>query len=215
MDHPEIWRAIDTLAAEHGLSPSGLARNAGLDPTAFNPSKRISPDGRPRWPSTESIAKVLRTTDTALDAFVALVTGQAPLSSTSRAAAGRQLPMMPLESAAADGLFDSSGLPLDAGWKETPQPGTADPHAYALEVTGNSLEPVFRSGTLLLVSPAAPVRRGDRVVLRTTNGDLLVMQVARRGANRIELKTLNPEHDDRSFALSDVAWVHRIIWASQ
>jgi len=59
MRHEDIWRALDALAAEYGLSASGLAKKAGLDPTAFNPSKRIGADGRARWPSTESIAKVL------------------------------------------------------------------------------------------------------------------------------------------------------------
>ena len=62
MKHEDIWRALDTLAAEHGMSTSGLARRAGLDPTTFNPSKRRMPDGRARWPSTESLAKVLLAT---------------------------------------------------------------------------------------------------------------------------------------------------------
>jgi len=62
MRHDDIWRAIDTLAAEHGLSPSGLARTAGLDPTSFNLSKRRSTDGKFRWPSTQSLAKILTAT---------------------------------------------------------------------------------------------------------------------------------------------------------
>ena len=57
--HAEIWRAIDRLAAKHGLTASGLARRAGLDATAFNKSKRKGPSGKPRWPSTESVAKIL------------------------------------------------------------------------------------------------------------------------------------------------------------
>ena len=52
MRHEDVWRAIDTLAAENGLSPSGLARKAGLDPTSFNLSKRRAPAGKSRWPST-------------------------------------------------------------------------------------------------------------------------------------------------------------------
>ena len=72
MRHDDIWRAIDALAAEHGLSASGLARKAGLDPTAFNPSKRIGADGRNRWPSTESVSKVLTATGTAIEAFATL-----------------------------------------------------------------------------------------------------------------------------------------------
>src|SRR5262249_372910 len=73
MKHDDIWRALDTLAAENGLSASGLARRAGLDPTTFNPSKRRMQDGRARWPSTESVAKVLEATGASLEAFTALV----------------------------------------------------------------------------------------------------------------------------------------------
>jgi phage repressor protein C with HTH and peptisase S24 domain len=75
MRHDDIWRAIDTLAAEHGLSPSGLARKAGLDPTSFNISKRRTGDGRFRWPSTESLAKILQATGARLEDFTALVMG--------------------------------------------------------------------------------------------------------------------------------------------
>ena len=48
------------IAERYGFSASGLAKKAGLDPTSFNPSKRNGPDGRPRWPTTESIARVLQ-----------------------------------------------------------------------------------------------------------------------------------------------------------
>ncbi len=60
--HDEIWKAIDALAQRHGYSPSGLAKKAGLDPTTFNKSKRTSAEGKPRWPSTESISKILSVT---------------------------------------------------------------------------------------------------------------------------------------------------------
>lgn len=71
--HDEIWRGIDRLAHSMGYSPSGLARKAGLDPTSFNKSKRISPDGKPRWPSTESISKILGVTDMTMNDFFDLI----------------------------------------------------------------------------------------------------------------------------------------------
>ena len=70
LTHHQIWTALDRLAEHAGLSPSGLAKRAGLDPTTFNKSKRITNDGRERWPSTESVAKALAATNTAIDAFV-------------------------------------------------------------------------------------------------------------------------------------------------
>src|SRR5476649_258208 len=73
LTHEQIWTALDRLAARAGLSPSGLAKKSGLDPTTFNKSKRITPDGRERWPSTESVAKALAATNSSIDSFVALI----------------------------------------------------------------------------------------------------------------------------------------------
>jgi phage repressor protein C with HTH and peptisase S24 domain len=73
LSHDRIWAAIDALAARYGMTASGLARKAGLDATSFNKSKRTSPDGRDRWPSTESVAKVLRATGATLEDFLRLV----------------------------------------------------------------------------------------------------------------------------------------------
>jgi phage repressor protein C with HTH and peptisase S24 domain len=213
MKHEDIWRALDTLAAEQGLSPSGLARRAGLDPTTFNHSKRRMPDGRARWPSTESLAKVLVSTGTALEDFTSLVTGARALISSRPIA--RQVPLIGFAQAGGDGFFDDGGYPVGGGWDEVSLPEVADPHAYALEIAGDSMEPVFRDGDIVIVSPNAPVRRGDRVVVRTRAGEVMAKQLARRSARRVELKSLNPAHADYSFELVEITWLHRIVWASQ
>jgi phage repressor protein C with HTH and peptisase S24 domain len=213
MKHEDIWRALDTLAAEHGMSTSGLARRSGLDPTTFNPSKRRMPDGRSRWPSTESLAKVLEATGASLEVFSSLVSGRRAI--TSSKAGARRIPLIGMAQAGGDGFFDDGGYPVGAGWDEVSIPEIGDPHAYALEISGDSMEPVFRDGDMVVVSPAAPIRRGDRVVVRTARGEAMAKQLTRRSARRIELRSLNPEHPDYSFDLSDVAWMHRIVWASQ
>jgi phage repressor protein C with HTH and peptisase S24 domain len=214
MKHDDIWRALDTLAAEHGLSPSGLARRAGLDATTFNPSKRRMPDGRARWPSTESIAKVLNATGADLSEFTALVTGARALPAASRTPS-RRIPLIGFAQAGGEGYFDDGGYPVGGGWDEVSLPEIADPNAYALEISGDSMEPVFRDGDVVIVSPAAPVRRGDRVVLRTRKGEVMAKQLQRRSARRVELLSLNPAHPNFTFELADVAWLHRIVWASQ
>ncbi len=212
MKHDDIWRALDTLAAEYGLSASGLAKRSGLDATTFNPSKRRMPDGRARWPSTESLAKVLDATGASLELFTSLVTGSATVTT---ARPPRRIPLLGLAQAGGNGFFDDAGFPVGGSWDEVSLPEIGDPHAYALEISGDSMEPVFRDGDMVVISPAAPIRRGDRVVLRTVAGEVMAKQLARRSAKRIELKSLNPEHRDRSFELMEVAWMHRIIWASQ
>jgi len=216
MKHEDIWRALDTLAAEYGLSASGLARRAGLDPTTFNPSKRRMPDGRARWPSTESVAKVLDATGASLEAFTSLVSGARALASNgaSRPTA-RRIPLIGFAQAGGDGFFDDGGYPVGGGWDEVTLPEIGDPNAYALEVSGDSMEPVFRDGDMVIVSPAAPIRRGDRVVVRTMHGEVMTKQLSRRSARRIELRSLNPAHPNYSFDLTDVTWMHRIVWASQ
>jgi phage repressor protein C with HTH and peptisase S24 domain len=171
------------------------------------------PDGRARWPSTESLAKVLLATGASLEVFSTLVSGARAIVSTTNSA--RRIPLIGMAQAGGDGFFDDGGYPAGAGWDEVSIPEVGDPHAYALEIAGDSMEPVFRDGDVVVVSPAAPIRRGDRVIVRTARGEAMAKQLARRSARRIELRSLNPEHPDYSFDLTEVAWMHRIIWASQ
>ncbi|WP_020179974.1 helix-turn-helix transcriptional regulator [Methylopila sp. M107] len=208
LGHGQIWAAIDALAAKNGFSASGLARKSGLDPTTFNKSKRIAADGRPRWPSTESIAKALDATTTTLDDFLGLVIGGAP-------EVRKTVPLIGLAQAGDGGYFDDGGFPKGQGWDEIAFPDVDREHAYALEISGDSMSPVFRDGDVVLVAPGAPVRRGDRVVVKTTEGEVLAKELARKTAKQVELRSLNAEHPDRTFATTEVLWIARIVWASQ
>src|SRR5438445_3356010 len=110
LTHGQIWTALDRLAERAGLSPSGLAKRSGLDPTTFNKSKRITADGRARWPSTESIAKSLAATGATLEQFVALISDGAKPDAGS-------VPLIGLAEAGAGGRFDDSGFPSGGdGW---------------------------------------------------------------------------------------------------
>src|ERR1700755_1549463 len=107
LTHPQIWRAIDALAARHGMSPSGLAKLAGLDPTTFNKSKRGTANGKLRWPSTESLAKVLAATGASLEEFVALTASDG----AARGSRTRPVPLIGLAQAGQAGYFDDAGFP--------------------------------------------------------------------------------------------------------
>ena len=208
LTHAQIWMAIDRLAARAKLSASGLAKRAGLDPTTFNRSKRITADGRARWPSTESVAKSLAATGATLDQFVALISDQARPPAESVALIG-------FTEAGAGGHFDDNGFPTGKGWDAIPFPAVEDEHAYALEISGDALHPPYRDGTIVIVSPSAPIRRGDRVVVKTRSGEVLARELRRKTAKTLELKSLNTEPADRLLATEDVLWVARIVWASQ
>jgi phage repressor protein C with HTH and peptisase S24 domain len=208
LTHAQIWNAIDRLAARAGLSASGLAKRAGLDPTTFNRSKRVTADGRAHWPSTESVAKILTATGTSIDSFIALI-------GDGRRVATRAVPLIGFAQAGTGGYFDDAGFPVGRGWDEIAFPEVEDEHAYVLEVSGDSMQPAYRDGDRILVSPGAPVRRGDRVVVKTREGEVMAKELKRRTAKVVELKSLNPEHGDRQFATSDIQWIARILWASQ
>jgi phage repressor protein C with HTH and peptisase S24 domain len=208
LTHAQIWTAIDRLAARAGLSASGLAKKAGLDPTTFNKSKRITPDGRARWPSTESVAKSLAATGTSVETFIALI------SETPRPIT-QAVPLIGFAEAGSRGFFDDGGFPVGKGWDEIAFPSVNDEHAYALEISGNSMEPAYRKGDVIVVSPAAPIRRGDRVVVKTKDGEVMVKELKRRTSKTIELRSLNPSHKERTLPVREVEWIARIVWASQ
>ena len=146
LTHPQIWRALDALAAHHGTSPSGLAKLAGMDPTTFNKSKRGGGNGKLRWPSTENLAKVLTATGACLEDFVALV-------SDSGAVRTRMVPLIGMAQAGAAGFFDDSGFPAGSGWEDITFPEITAENFYALEIAGESMLPVYRDGDRILVSP--------------------------------------------------------------
>src|SRR5471032_1425166 len=199
LTHNQIWNAIDLLAKRADLTASGLAKKAGLDPTTFNKSKRITPEGRARWPSTESIAKSLAATGASIEQFVQLMVGtHGP---------AQPVPLIGLAEAGAGGYFDDGGFPVGKGWDEIAFPSVTDEHAYALEISGDSMKPAYRAGDIIVVSPAAPVRKGDRVVVKTKNDEVIVKELKRKTSKSIELKSLNAEHRDRTFPMSDVVWV--------
>ena len=207
LTHGQIWTALDRLAERSGLSPSGLAKRSGLDPTTFNKSKRITADGHERWPSTESVAKALAATNSSIDSFVQLI-GDAARTVQS-------VPLLALAQAGGGGYFDDNGFPAGKGWDEVALPSVNDEHAYALEISGDQMKPAFRDGDVIVVSPGTPIRRGDRVVVKTRGGEVIIREMKRRTAKTLELQSLNSVHADRTLAAADVAWIARIVWASQ
>jgi phage repressor protein C with HTH and peptisase S24 domain len=205
--HSQIWAALDMLAESKGMSVSALAKAAGLDATSFNKSKRVTSAGRKRWPTTESIAKCLNATGATLDEFTAMVEGVP--------ATNRTIPVIGLAQAGGGGFFDDSGFPVGGSWDEINLPTVADPNAYALEISGDSMEPVYRKGDTIIVAPNATLRRGDRVVAKTRDGEVLAKVLERETAKTVELASFNPAHPLRTLERNNIEWMARIVWASQ
>jgi phage repressor protein C with HTH and peptisase S24 domain len=209
LSHARLWSALDALAHREGLSASGLARRAGLDATAFNPSKRFGPGQppRPRWPSTESLNRILEVTDVTLAEFAALADDAPPRVATA--------PLIGMAQAGQDGFFDDAGLPTGEGWDQTDLPSPTD-SLFSLRITGDSMAPLYRDGDRVLVDrDRADVRRGDRAVVRTVSGETLAKEVGTLTANTVTLVSINPDYPPRTFPRADIAWMARILWVSQ
>jgi phage repressor protein C with HTH and peptisase S24 domain len=209
LSHAQLWNAIDGLARHEGISVSALARRAGLDATSFNPSKRFGPGEppRPRWPSTESLTRILTATGLSLGEFAALARDAAERPAT--------VPMLGMAQAGQDGFFDDAGLPVGDGWEQTDLPRPRE-SLLSLRIAGDSMSPLYRDGDRLIVDrEATEVRRGDRVVVRTVDGETLAKEVAGLTAWDVTLASLNPAYPPRTLSRRDIVWMGRVLWVSQ
>lgn len=211
LTHAWIWNAIDALARHKELSPSGLARLAGLDPTAFNPSKRFTPEGRPRWPSTESISKILAATGFTLDQFTALA------AETERA---RQTPMpanVPLIGQitnATVGGWHSFGNAPDEGLDAHAKLVVVGGGPFAVEVADASLEPVYRCGLTLVAASNAIANAGDRILIKPQGALAVPRLLVGKTTRRVELVSIRGDGDPVELDRARVDWIARIIWSS-
>ncbi len=214
--HDQLWRAIDRFADHYGLTTSGLAKAAGLDPTSFNPSKRITKDGKTRWPNSESISKILTATGGTMVEFTSY------LQDVPGSILSQDVPYLTLAEATEylnkegeDALFNDHGHPINVNWDSIVYPDVNDAHAYGLEIFDSSLAPVYRSGTILIMSPNASIRRNDRVLLCMENGEIIVRQLIRQTAHRMDIASILDEEDVETIMADSVTWISRIVWASQ
>ena len=209
LSHSQLWSAIDGLARREGLTASGLARRAGLDATSFNPSKRFGPGDppRPRWPSTESLTRILQATGVSLGDFATLARDATERPMT--------VPLLGMAQAGSDGFFDDAGLPIGEGWDETELPRPTDT-MLSLRITGDSMAPLYRAGDRIVVDRAASdVRKGDRVVVRTTGGETMAKEIAALTTRNVTLASINPAYPPRTLPRREILWMGRILWVSQ
>lgn len=209
LSHTQIWTAIDRLARREGISASALAKRAGLDATSFNPSKRFGPGQppRPRWPSTESLTRILEVTGLSLGDFATLAQDAPERLET--------IPLLGMAQAGQDGFFDDAGLPVGEGWEQTALPRRSD-SLLSLRIVGDSMAPLYRAGDKVIVDrEVSDVRRGDRVVVRTTGGETLAKEVAALTAKSVTLASINPAYPPRAVNRADIVWMGRILWVSQ
>lgn len=189
LTHGGIWAAIDALAARVGLSASGLARKSGLDPTTFNKSKRRSRLGKPRWPSTESLAKILTATGCDFGQFFQMAEDSLPL----------QMPLLraPLDACASH--FTPQGKPSGGAWKPWSPPDLRTQDLFAIEAPGIGL---------LVAGPYPSFKEGRTFLIQKKAGTLLIGQVTEIKGGKIRLLPLYGDENNapNDIPTDDIAW---------
>lgn len=202
MQHGDIWRGLDQLAHANGLSVSGLAKRAGLDATAFNKSKRVSKDGRPRWPSTESLSRALNAVGVGFAEFAALATqtddGSVPFPETG------------------ERVLCTDATLREANWSGLPFPvEDLGDGSFALDVVNGELAAHYPIGTRLIASQTAKTETGDRIIIRLKSGGILLGALGESEADELNLTSLTSPAIETRIDREEIASLARIMWVSQ
>jgi len=213
--HDDIWMAIDSLANDYGYSTSGLAKKAGLDPTAFNRSKRMSPEGKPRWPSTESVAKILAVTNVTMVDFMTYIHIETPLPKAQTQA--HTIPILPLSLANDTTHFTAEGYPHGTGWNTLSCPDFMGQNQslYALKIDSDRYQPLCRKGDILILTPQSSPRQGDRVIIQAKERAILIGDIKNTSGETLDILPCTAIQNEHSLPLNDIDWVARILWIRQ
>jgi len=199
----QIWLLIDRMAEREKLSRSALASLAGFDRTSFNPSKRVRPDGMPRWPSTEVIARLLDSTGTDASELGAMLAPSPPVP--------QRLPCADLDGLSS-GDFDENGFHAGEAWRRIPFTERGHPRTLAFRVTDKSLEPVFPQDSVLIAAPARRPDPGDRLIMVPREGPAQIRHLTARPPRAVTVRPVVGDGDEVTIPLRDIRWLYRIRW---
>ncbi len=103
---------------------------------------------------------------------------------------GKQIPVVGYVLGGDKGFFDEMGHATGHGEGYVTYP-TKDPNTYALRVRGDSMRPRMKPGEYIVVMPNHDVTSGDEVVVRTTDGRVMVKKLGSRRHGIVELQSIN------------------------
>ena len=207
MKYETIWSAVDNLAKALSMTPSGLAKKSGLDSTTFNRSKRIRPDGKKRWPSLDSINKVLEYCNISFEEFYNYGDNYDGHSNI------QTIPFARLSNNVIPS-YQEDNAPDTTNWESIAFTIRTN-SAYALEIDTNEYEPVYKKGSTVLLLKNSEIRHGDRIAVFFNDGSKVLAEFMHRKPQTIELLSLKKSENEISVKIDDIAYINRIVWVSQ
>lgn len=205
MKYTQIWNAVDKLAKINGLSPSGLAKKAGLDSTTFNKSKRIRPDGKKRWPSLESINKITSVCNISFDDFYRLASDDDSIKEETNQN------IIP--------LFEFSKLSKRNSPSSESEATIRFPeiigNMFAVEIDSKIMQNIYDEGSVIIVADNAEIRRTDKVLITHKDGSVSLGKFTNRTASTLKIEDFCNNGLETSVKISSIASIGRILWVSQ
>jgi phage repressor protein C with HTH and peptisase S24 domain len=109
--------------------------------------------------------------------------------------AGRLVPVINKLSAGYPSDFDDLDYPVGIADDYVRCPDVHDPNAFAVRVVGDSMEPRFREGDIVVFSPASEVRNGDDCFIRfATPHETTFKRVFFEPSNKVRLQPRNEKY---------------------
>ncbi|MAM33548.1 MAG: DNA-binding protein [Micavibrio sp.] len=217
--HEDIWNGIDRLATAHDLSTSGLAKKAGLDPTTFNKSKRQTPEGKPRWPSTESLSKILSVTGATLSDLTELIESKGKKPSHTADKTPFSITSISFKDTEKNHGFDPAHTKHGSSVVSLEQVFEFEKFAKSVVLSvlldTDEFEPLYRKNSHLVCRLTETLEDGDRVLVKSTTGKIFISEVSSYNKGIIELKCMTGKNPSRRVEMSDASWIAKIIWTSQ
>jgi SOS-response transcriptional repressor LexA len=91
-----------------------------------------------------------------------------------------------------------------------------DPNCYALEVDGDSMEPDFLNGDIIIVAPNIEATNGDMVVAKTLKGEVLFKKLKWSADGKVaRLIPLNHEYEVRELPRTSLDWIQLVFSATR
>jgi SOS-response transcriptional repressor LexA len=98
---------------------------------------------------------------------------------------------------------------LPQSWQRMIPTDCRDAKAFAVSLEGDSMEPMFRDGDMLVLMPSQQIHNGCMAVVRLVSDGVLLRRVEIRG-DRLRLVPINPRYEVDEVGMDEVSWVYPV-----
>lgn len=192
-----------------GLNQSELARELGVDSSYIS---KILKGERTQvkdwlWERLDVIDRMgALKTQSHHPSVAARVTEDSPAYGGLTTVSIRQVPVISWCHAGEAATYEE----LPKSWQETVPSTCADPHAFGLVVEGDSMQPNYQSGDILIMMPSTPPRNGCLVVAKYKTDGVVFRRYHSGAEGVVRLTAYNPIYPPHDGSVDDFHWIYPV-----